>query len=84
MSYVEFFFTVALSHALTVTNLETCRIQNLFGSDANNSCHSQLISQTSICNDAKKIGLLYGIGTLSATKFYGIHHALYFTPSTST
>ena len=53
--------------------LKTCRLYNVFESDANHGIHAQFMTQASALNNGKRIGLLRGAGTRFATWFYALH-----------
>ena len=56
--------------------LKCCRLYNVFSSGAAHGIYAQFISQTSMANSGKKIGLLRGAGTRMATWFYAMVRVL--------
>ena len=56
--------------------LKTCRLYYVFGSGANHGIYAQFMSQSSLANGGRKVGLLRGAGTRMALWFYAMIRAL--------
>ena len=56
--------------------MKTCRLYNVFRSDATHDIHAQFISQSALANRGKMVGVLRGTSTRFATWFYAMMRLL--------
>ncbi len=68
-----FWFVAALLILLQNLILKTCGLYNLFESIASHRIYAQFMTQASVLNNGKRIGLLRGARTRFATWFYAMH-----------
>ena len=72
-------FSTILLYCLTLNLLKiiiikVCRMYNVFGSGAEHGIYAQLIQNSGVHNNGKRIGLLRGAGTRFLTYFYAMMH----------